>query len=71
MSAYVPAVLRDRVREHFGNLCAYCRSAERLTVVTFELEHIVPRAVGGETRFENLSACDLIREHFATDTRAI
>jgi hypothetical protein len=54
MSAYVPIELRRRLRQRFGDCCAYCRTAEHLTVVTFETEHIVPRAAGGETEFENL-----------------
>jgi hypothetical protein len=54
MSAYIPVELRRRVRQRFGDCCAYCRTAERLTVVTFEFEHIVPRSADGETEFENL-----------------
>ena len=54
MSAYVPTALKREVRDHFRNLCAYCHTAEALTVVTFELEHIVPLSAGGETTFENL-----------------
>ena len=67
MSAYIPAALRAEVRKRFGDLCAYCRSAERLTVVTFELEHITPQAVGGETRFANLClSCPSCNRHKAT-----
>lgn len=54
MSAYVPADLRRRVARHFADCCAYCRTAERLTVAIFEIEHIVPRSAGGQTAFENL-----------------
>lgn len=54
MSSYVPAALRSRVREHFSGQCAYCKTAESLTVVTFEIEHIEPRSSGGLTAFENL-----------------
>lgn len=54
MSAYVPVELRRRVRSHFHNLCAYCRTPEALTVVIFEIEHIMPRSVGGATSFDNL-----------------
>jgi 5-methylcytosine-specific restriction endonuclease McrA len=34
--------------------CAYCQSSESLTVVTFEVEHIYPLWLGGQTEFENL-----------------
>ena len=45
MSAYVPAILRNRVSEHFADCCAYCHTAEVLTVAIFEFEHILPRSV--------------------------
>ena len=64
MSTYVPAALRRQVREHFGNCCTYCLSAERLMVVTFEIEHIAPQVAGGKTHFENLfSACASCKYH--------
>lgn len=50
----MPAVLRRRVAEYFANCCAYCRTAEDLTVAIFELEHITPRSAGGDTIFENI-----------------
>jgi hypothetical protein len=54
MSAYVPTALRRLVRDRFADRCAYCRTAEHLTATHFEIEHITPRADGGETVFENL-----------------
>jgi len=54
MSVYISVELERRVRERFGNCCAYCRTAEDLTVAIFEIEHIVPRSAGGETELENL-----------------
>ncbi len=72
MSTYVPAALRRRVREHFKDCCAYCLSAERLTVVTFEIEHITPQVAGGETRFENLClACPSCNRRKATRRQAV
>ena len=60
MSAYISAELRRRVRESFSASCAYCHTAERLTVVTFEVDHIAPRSAGGPTTFENLClACPM------------
>jgi HNH endonuclease len=60
VSAYVPAQLRQQVRDRFANCCAYCQTAEALTVVTFEVEHIFPRSAGGETVFANLClACPM------------
>lgn len=54
MSAYIPVELQRQIRSRFADCCAYCRTAESLTVTTFEFEHIVPLARGGETIFENL-----------------
>jgi hypothetical protein len=54
MSAYVPNALRRRVCDRFADRCAYCQTDERLTATHFEIEHINPRAAGGETAFENL-----------------
>lgn len=54
MSVYIPVNLRRSVRDRFADCCAYCRTAERLTATVFEFEHIVPRADGGETSFDNL-----------------
>lgn len=72
MSVHVPLTLRRRIREHFRNCCAYCRTAEVLTVVTFETEHITPLVEGGETVFENLClACPSCNRHKATRQHAI
>ena len=66
MSAYIPADLRRRVATHFAHCCAYCRTAERLTVAIFEIEHIVPRAASGKTVFENLClSCPTCNRHKA------
>ena len=64
MSDYIPVDLRRRVRAHFSQCCAYCRSNETLTVVTFEVEHIHPLSLGGSTKFENLGlACPTCNRH--------
>ncbi|MCB9079497.1 MAG: HNH endonuclease [Anaerolineaceae bacterium] len=54
MSVYIPVDLQRRVRSHFAERCAYCQTAESLTVAIFEIEHITPRSAQGETVFENL-----------------
>ncbi|AUT03921.1 HNH endonuclease [Nostoc sp. CENA543] len=54
MSVYIPVELQRKIRARFTECCAYCRTAEYLTVSTFEFEHIIPLSVGGETIFENL-----------------
>lgn len=54
MSQYVPVDLRGRIRERFLSCCAYCQTAESLTVATFEIEHVVPSSLSGATDFQNL-----------------
>ena len=54
MSAYIPVELRNQIREQFANRCAYCHTAEYLTVAIFEIEHIVPLAENGRTIQQNL-----------------
>lgn len=72
MSVYIAAELRRQVRQRFAECCAYCRTAEALTVVTFEIEHIVPSSAGGHTAFENLClACPTCNRHKADRTSAI
>jgi HNH endonuclease len=54
VSVYIRVELQRQIRDCFGECCAYCRTAEFLTAMTFEFEHITPLAVGGETVLENL-----------------
>ena len=54
MGEYIAVELKRLIRSHFAQCCAYCKTAEMLTVVTFEIEHIIPRTQGGLTEFENL-----------------
>lgn len=54
MSAYIPVELRRQVAESAKGYCAYCRSAEHLMGITFEVDHIIPEASGGRTVLENL-----------------
>ena len=64
MKVYISVELQRQVRERFANCCAYCRTAEVLTVVTIEFEHIVPRAAGGATVFDNLClSCPTCNRH--------
>jgi hypothetical protein len=54
VSVYIAASLRRRIRARFADCCAYCRTTEALSVSIFEFEHIIPRAAGGTTVYENL-----------------
>ena len=54
MSAYISVEVRRQVADRARGCCAYCRSAEHLMGVTFEIDHIVPEASGGGTDLKNL-----------------
>ena len=54
MSVYISVELQRQIRERFSGCCAYCLTAEYLTVTIFEFEHITPRSAGGDTVLENL-----------------
>ena len=72
MSVYISVELHKKIRNHFANCCAYCRTAEALTVSTFEFEHIIPLSAGGRTVFENLClACSSCNRYKATRQTAI
>lgn len=62
---------RRKVHSHFLECCGYCKTSESLTVVTFEVEHIIPRSLGGLTEFENLClACLSCNRLNSIDCRA-
>ncbi|MDZ8033871.1 HNH endonuclease signature motif containing protein [Nostoc sp. DedSLP04] len=72
MSVYIPVELKKGIRNYFADCCAYCRTAEALTVTTFEFEHIIPLSAGGKTAFENLClACPSCNRYKATRQTAI
>ncbi|AFY49720.1 restriction endonuclease [Nostoc sp. PCC 7524] len=72
MSVYIPAELQRKIRAKFANYCAYCHTAEYLTVTTFEFEHIIPLSAGGETSFENLClSCPACNRYKASHQTAV
>ena len=72
MSDYVPVGLRQQVRQHFHERCAYCQTPEALTASLFEIDHIIPLAADGETQFANLCwACPACNRHKGSRQEAI
>jgi hypothetical protein len=72
MRTYIPIAIQRLVRERFANCCAYCQTAEMLTATTFEFEHIIPRAAGGETVFANLClSCPMCNRYKADSVSAV
>jgi HNH endonuclease len=46
---------RELVVARAGAACEYCRLLQDATGVTFHLEHVLPRSVGGKTVLSNLA----------------
>ena len=53
-SAYIPRHLRQLVAERAKLRCEYCQLQQELCPETFEVDHIIPRAMGGQTTLDNL-----------------
>ena len=67
----IPASLRKLILFRDAGLCSFCRCAEKLMGVTFEIDHIVPRSRGGMTTLENLCVCcPTCNRHKAARTHA-
>jgi 5-methylcytosine-specific restriction endonuclease McrA len=58
MSEPIPANLARYVAARAEGKCEYCRLPQRMQEATFHLDHVQPRADGGESTEDNLSiAC--------------
>ena len=51
---YLPEPLRQRVAESSKHRCGYCLSQQEYSIDKFEIEHIVPLALGGTNDESNL-----------------
>jgi len=51
---FISARLRQSVARRARNFCEYCRLQQQLCPETFEIEHIIPRALDGPTNLDNL-----------------
>ena len=68
---YVPADLRRRVTIQACRRCGYCLTSEDVVGTPMEIEHIVPEALGGTTKEENLwLACPMCNRHKGCRTTA-
>ena len=69
--ASIPRSLRHRVLAESGGQCAYCHSLVSITGVRPVIDHIIPLAAGGQTRFDNLClACHSCNEFKAARVQA-
>jgi hypothetical protein len=63
-SDYVPVELRRRVAEQARHRCGYCLTQEVVVGRPMEVDHLVPRSLGGSTVEGNLwLACSLCNDH--------
>ncbi|MEO1403306.1 MAG: HNH endonuclease signature motif containing protein [Cyanobacteria bacterium J06635_1] len=63
--------VRERVRAQANNQCGYCRSLQKYILGILEIEHIIPKAIGGTDDEENLwLACRLCNAYKGIQTQA-
>jgi len=61
---YLPDVIRQRVAEAAKCRCGYCLSEQQYSIDKFEIEHIIPLALGGSNDESNLwLACGACNGH--------
>jgi 5-methylcytosine-specific restriction endonuclease McrA len=64
MNEYVSRSLRERVAAQARQRCGYCLTSAAIVGTPMEIDHLVPRSLGGLTEEENLwLACSLCNEH--------
>jgi HNH endonuclease len=62
--------MRQQVKLRCDFLCEYCHSSEEASAAPFEMDHVLPRSLGGTDRLENLALacqrCNGYRYNFTT-----
>lgn len=67
-----PVSLRHRIRKAARDRCGYCLSSQRYVMATLEIEHIIPRALGGTEDESNLwLSCGLCNRYKGSHTMGI
>lgn len=70
-SGSIPGRIRRQVIERAAALCEYCRTPQRLSPITFEIDHVLPRSLAGATELNNLClACSTCNGAKHVRTRA-
>lgn len=68
---HIPASLRRRVAETARHRCGYCLTSQRISGNQMQIEHIIPRARGGNSDEVNLwLACAWCNSYKGTSTHA-
>lgn len=67
---YIPVEIKQKVTQHSGNGCEYCRCLGKYALHTFNIDHIIPLSKGGLTIFNNLayscSGCNSFKSNKTT-----
>lgn len=72
MSEYISKPLRKGVTVQARHRCGYCLTSEAIVGTPMEIDHIVPRSLGGLTEEDNLwLACSLCNENKGIRTVAL
>ncbi|MBD1874841.1 HNH endonuclease [Nodosilinea sp. FACHB-131] len=72
MGTYISAALRKQVTDRAGDRCEYCRFPQSVTLLAFEMEHIIAEKHGGTTSLDNLAlACPYCNRAKGTDLGSI
>jgi len=70
--SYISAALRRRVAEDARHRCGYCQAQALVLGMPFEIEHIIPEALGGTSQEENLwLACPRCNRYKGQRTHAV
>ena len=68
----VPGALRQRIREAARDRCGYCLSSQRYVMSKLEIEHLIPRALGGLEDESNLwLSCGLCNRYKGSQTAGV
>jgi 5-methylcytosine-specific restriction endonuclease McrA len=51
---HIPENVKTRVREAAQDRCGYCQSLQKYVLGVLEVEHIIPKAFGGNDNEESL-----------------
>jgi hypothetical protein len=64
--------LRERIRRQADDRCGYCLSPQKLVLGQLEIEHLIPRALGGKDEEDNVwLACRMCNGYKGKQIKAI
>lgn len=70
--ARISKKLDEEIRRQAGNRCGYCRSPQNLIPYKLEIEHLLPKDLGGQTERDNLwLACRECNAHKSKKNEAL